>query len=110
MAEVIQFPAHDERDWSKVESLMRKEMAEAEAPEVVINEVLSWLKDLWFKLREQPIHYQIKAPGVCNEPIDEAVHAVIDQMRDKLYLTLIEAAGQKTRLEMLKYRHSSSTE
>ena len=32
MAEVIQVPAHDERDWSKVESLMRKEMAEAEAP------------------------------------------------------------------------------
>jgi hypothetical protein len=106
MAEIIQFPVPGERDWLNVESFIRKEMEEAQTPEVVINEVLSWLKDLWFELREQPIHYQIKGPGVCREAIDEVVHAVIGQMRDKLYLAMVKAGGQKRRLEMLKHRHN----
>ena len=95
-----------ERDWLNVESFIRKEMEDAQTPEVVINEVLSWLKDLWFELREQPIHYQIKAPEVCREAIDEVVHAVIGQMRDKLYLAMVKAGGQKRTLEKLKHRHN----
>ena len=106
MAEIIQFPPQDERDWLSVESFIRKRLEEAQAPEVVISEVLSWLKELWLKLREQPIHHQIEAPEVCRESIEEAAYAVVDQMREKLYLTMIEAAEQKTRLEMLKYEHN----
>ena len=106
MAEIIQFPSQDERDWSRIETLIRERMVEAQAPKVVINEVLSWLKVLWVKLREQPIQYQAQIPEGCYGPVIEAAQAVVGQMRDKLYLTMFEAAEQKTKLAMLKYRHN----
>ena len=106
MTEIIQFPAQDERDWSKVENLIRDEMERAQAPETVINEVLVWLKDIWFKHGKQPIRYQMPVPEVCTEPINEVVNAVIGQMSEMLYQLMMEAAGQKTRLEMLKYEHN----
>jgi len=106
MTEIIQFPVQDEKNWAKVENLIRGEMEIAKAPEPVIDEVLFWLKDIWFKHGEQPIRYQITVPEVCIETMNEVVNAVIDQMSEMLYRLMMEAAGQKTRLEMLKYEHN----
>ena len=106
MTEIIQFPAKDQREWLKVENLFKGEMELAQVPETVINKVLFWLKDTWFKHAEQIIRYQITVPEISIEPINEVVDAVIDQMSEMLYRLMMEAAAQKISLEMLRYKHN----
>ena len=113
MAKIIQFPFEEQREWHRIEKRLKDLLQQAQAPEEVIQQVLSWFEGIWSKYREKfRVELQLKLENlpsstaeVCKQGIETAVRETIVQMRDVSYEFFGELIAMKVKLEMLRHRH-----
>jgi hypothetical protein len=113
MAKIIRFPFEEQREWHRIERNLKDLLQQAQAPEEVIKQVLSWFEGIWSKYRERfRVELQFKIENlpsstaeVCKQGIETAVQETVVQMRDVSYELFGELIAMKVKLEMFRYRH-----
>ena len=114
MAEIIQFPLADDREWLRIADKLRGSMEEANVPEEVIERVLDWHKDFLpeFKKNSQ-LSFQLKLnckatrpdEEACNETMLQGFERVQEHFEKFFGEVMLEITSLKVQLESYKHYH-----
>ncbi len=84
---VINFPVGNERDWPKIEVMVRKFiMEDTKASDVLADHVCIQLKDVYFKYNTEPLKIEITAPA--GEYVVDVVNDVAGQVAEYFQKTI----------------------
>lgn len=112
MAKIIKFPLNIEREWTRIERVIKEGMEEAETPDEARERVFAWHKEIWSKYKKKS-HFSLelkldcKAPRSAGISCREAVAEAFYDVQDHFHHFSSEMLGEMLRLkvELETYRH-----